>query len=69
MRNAEIAEAFEELASLYELDGAVAILANNAASKDYGPLVVLEHAAGDLVKVQALIAHGHFHLPSERAPI
>jgi 4-aminobutyrate aminotransferase-like enzyme/Ser/Thr protein kinase RdoA (MazF antagonist) len=39
------------------LDGTVAILANNAASKDYGPLIVLEHAAGDGQPFYTLYGH------------
>jgi 4-aminobutyrate aminotransferase-like enzyme/Ser/Thr protein kinase RdoA (MazF antagonist) len=39
------------------LDGTVAILENNAAPLDYGPLVVLEHATGDGDTFYTLYGH------------
>jgi 4-aminobutyrate aminotransferase-like enzyme/Ser/Thr protein kinase RdoA (MazF antagonist) len=39
------------------LDASVAVLANNAASKDYGPLVVLEHATDAGERFYTLYGH------------
>ncbi len=39
------------------LDGVVAVLANNAARLDYGPLVVLEHRSGDGDTFYTLYGH------------
>ncbi|MBK9944585.1 MAG: aminotransferase class III-fold pyridoxal phosphate-dependent enzyme [Kouleothrix sp.] len=39
------------------LDGTVELVANNAAPKDYGPLIVLRHATGDGLPFYTLYGH------------